>query len=348
MKKRPADKIKRILIMKWSALGDLMISSAVFEDICQHFPSADIDLSTGLAYQKLFAEDPRFNKVLAIDLNNVHRGFKGIWRWVQCVCNESYDLIFDLQSNDRSRLFLSIVRCLSFGRTTIVGLHKRYPYHLAPEKNAPAGFERQRCALASAGLVPVTMQPKLHVPSRNHCQALALLQQNDIADSPFYVFVPGSNPAGKLKRWGAERYAALAEALFDKGHGPAVLIGGPDDADECRAITESVKKTGSIVNLCCQTEILDIVPIANKARFIIANDTGPTHVASASRQPMLVICGPTDPARVKPAGEHVEAIQADLDCINCYRKECSHHSCMSAITTDMILARIELMLARCS
>jgi heptosyltransferase-2 len=60
---------------------------------------------------------------------------------------------------------------------------------------------------------------------------------------------------------------------------------------------------------------------------------------------MVVICGPTDPRRVRPLGNSVITLQADLPCINCYRKHCSHHSCMRLITPDDVVARIQASLA---
>jgi heptosyltransferase-2 len=51
----------------------------------------------------------------------------------------------------------------------------------------------------------------------------------------------------------------------------------------------------------------------------------------------VVICGPTNPRRVKPVGDQVRTLQAELDCKNCYGKECDHHSCMSQVTPQMVV-----------
>ncbi|MBL8253945.1 MAG: hypothetical protein JNJ76_10115, partial [Candidatus Competibacter sp.] len=66
-------------------------------------------------------------------------------------------------------------------------------------------------------------------------------------------------------------------------------------------------------------------------------------VAAATDRPMVVICGPTDPHRVKPLGDNVVALQADLPCINCYQKDCAHHSCMPAITPDRVIATLRAL-----
>lgn len=126
--------------------------------------------------------------------------------------------------------------------------------------------------------------------------------------------------------------------LKEHGLKNVVLIGGPDDHEECAKISSRCGGNW-LVNLCGQTRILDIVPLSSAAKLIVANDTGTAHVASCTSTPMLVICGPTDARRVKPVGKHVRTLQADIDCINCYRKECSHHSCMKGVTPDMVFGK---------
>ena len=57
---------------------------------------------------------------------------------------------------------------------------------------------------------------------------------------------------------------------------------------------------------------------------------------------MVVVCGPTDPYRVKPQGDNVVAIQADMPCINCYCKQaCDHHSCMKAIEPAHVMTALK-------
>ena len=56
---------------------------------------------------------------------------------------------------------------------------------------------------------------------------------------------------------------------------------------------------------------------------------------------MVIVCGPTDPNRVKPVGDNVVGLQADLDCINCYcKKPCEHQRCMKEISPTMVLERL--------
>ena len=118
-----------------------------------------------------------------------------------------------------------------------------------------------------------------------------------------------------------------------------LILGGLDEIDECARI--DALTSDRVVNLCGRTELLDLVAYCEGARLVVGNDTGTAHVGSAAARPMLIICGPTDPNRVLPAGASVHALQADLPCINCYQKHCAHHSCMAWITPEMVLSELD-------
>lgn len=329
-------------------MGDIVISTALFEDIRRAFPDAAIDLNILPPWNRLFRNDPRFNEVIAVDLRKSEKGIKGFWHWLQEVKRRNYDLIVDLQSNDRSRWLMIALGLLGGKARYRLGNHKRYPYNLAPEppQELPIHpFVMQQRALESAGIPALTKRPVLPVDTAAERRVEQLLVEAKLQPEHYAVLLPGCQAAGYLKRWGADNYAGLAQLLRQQGLKVAI-VGGPDEMGEC----EKIAATGDsewLLNLCGKTQIVDIVPLARQARLIVGNDTGTAHVASASDRPMLVLCGPTDPRRVKPIGENVEALQlTDLDCINCYCKvSCDHHSCMKLLTPELVLAKLQQMAA---
>ena len=343
----PADKsIKKILIIKWSAMGDIVISTALMEDIRRAFPAASIDLNMLPPWDRLFRADPRFNEIITVDLRKTEKGLKGVWRWLREIRSRHYDLIVDLQSNDRSRWLMTALQ-LTGGRVRFrLGNHRRYPYNLAPappKQQSIHSFPIQQRALASAGIPALSPRPVLHVDAASRQRAKKLQADFSLRPDHYAVFLPGCQAAGYLKRWGVENYAGLARLLHERGLKVAI-IGGPDEMDECEKIRAAVGQEW-LVNLCGKTQIVDIIPLAEQAQLIVGNDTGTAHVASASERPMLVVCGPTDPNRVKPIGDNVQALQATgLDCINCYcKKPCDHHSCMKQITPQIALEKLIAM-----
>lgn len=336
------DSIGRILILRWSALGDVVIATAAMEDVRRAFPGAEIDLNTMPPWDALFAHDPRFRRVLAPDLRGREGGLKGTLRWVRTMRARHYDLVVDLQSNDRSRMLIALLALAGPGPRYRLGLRPGIPYNIGPtDVRLPAHIhDVTRSALKAAGIPAVADRPVLHPSPAHEAHARELMDAHGLKDGAYTLFLPGSQAAGHLKRWGAERYAELGRRLHAGGLEKVVLVGGPDEVDECARIEKAVGADW-LVNLCGRTAILDIVPLARGARFVVGNDTGTGHVAAAAGRPMTIVCGPTDPARVRPVGTRIETLQADLDCINCYCKApCDHHSCMKLITPEMVEATV--------
>ncbi len=336
-----AEQIRRILIIKWSALGDIAMSTCIMQDVALAFPHAEIHLNTQPPWDRLFREDPRFAKVLSIAVREKGRRWHNTWRWLQNVRQGNYDLIVDLQSNDRSRLMLAWLR-LTGNRSLIIGNKPGFPWHFSgPPTGAANPVDRMRASLQAAGIPTRTARPSFHIPDHNRQHAAQLLASHGLQAGSYAVFYPGCQAAGYLKRWGNANYAGLARMLLDQGRvNQVVLVGGKDELDDCTAIANLAGK--GVVNLCGRTEVLDIIPIAQGAALQVGNDTGTAHLAAASSVPMVVVCGPTDVGRVRPQGDNVIGIQAELPCMNCYcRHPCDHHSCMKAIRPVDVLNAID-------
>jgi heptosyltransferase-2 len=332
------DDIRRILIIKWAGMGDVVISTAIIEDVFRAFPGREIHLNAMPPWNSLFTDDPRFSRIWVVDLRNRERNVKGMWRWVRTARAGNYDLIIDLQCNDRTRLLLTALLISGSRVPWRIGNRPVFPYNISHPKlpGSTHVFQRMRASLLAAGIPANTERPLLHCSETHRKRAFAILEENDLEDGRFAVFLPGSHAAGLTKRWGVRNYRQLALLLEAAGLTKVVLLGGPDEAEECVAIAEG--ENSLVVNLCGRTQLLELPAIFERAALIVANDTGTAHLAAASNQRMIVICGPTDPRRVKPVGNGVIAIQADLSCKNCYRKTCDHHSCMKFVTPGQVMA----------
>ena len=75
--------IRRILIIKWSGIGDVAIATATIQDIRDAFPDASMDLNTMAPCDRLFRDDPRFDDVFCFDLRGSERSMAGHWRWLR-------------------------------------------------------------------------------------------------------------------------------------------------------------------------------------------------------------------------------------------------------------------------
>lgn len=331
--------IKRILIIKWGGMGDIVISTAIMEDIRQAFPQAELHLNTMPAWQSLFAHDPRFSRIWCVSLQQRPGRWRAYRQWLTEVVAMQYDLIIDLQTNDKSRSLLTMLRLMGKAPRLLVGNHPQFPYTVRQPQRLPQAhsFQIMQQTLLSAGIPTSTNGPKLHSASSSVESAELLLAQHGLAPKSFVVFLCGSHAGGLTKRWGGAHYSALAGKCIQQGE-RVVLLGGRDEAEECSAIASQHPQ--QVVNLCGQTSLLEVPVICGQAKYIVANDTGTAHLAAATKTPMTVICGPTNPLRVKPPGSQVIALQLDVPCKNCYAKQCSHHSCMRQLSPSQLLSHL--------
>lgn len=334
-------KIRRILVIRWGALGDVVVCTAILEDLRRAFPDSEIDFNTTAPCDRLFETDPRITRVLCFEVRSKIKRWRAMQRWLWAVRKRGYDLVIDLQSNDRSRLLLGLLQLTGNGIQYRMGTCGGWPYNITPSKSmgVVSALERYRAPLGRVGIPATTSRGVVHVNAANRARAGELQAANGLRLGCYVIFMPGSAKRGRLKRWGANHYAALARAMLARGMDRIALVGSRDDAEECRAVAEMVGP--GVVDLCNQTAILEVAALCEDARCVVANDTGTAHIAAASGCPTLVICGPTDPRRVKPPGDNVVAMQAELPCINCYRKTCTHHSCMVRIGPEAVLSAIE-------
>lgn len=347
MKAVQLDRIRRVLVIKWSALGDVVIASALMEDIARAFPHADIHLNTQPNCTALFAHDPRFAEVWAIDVRSKTHRWANSLAWLKKARAGRYDLVIDLQRSDHSRFLLALL-WLSGGAPRIrVGNRGGFPYTHQPAVRDPLAhaFPMMQSVLQAIGISTPTAHPVLYTAPERLAAVASLREQHGLTDSSYVVLLPGAAAAHPLKRWGAARFAELARLLHARGVQKIAIVGGPDEVDECAEIAAA---GDDVVNLNGQLQLLDIAPLCAGASAIIGNDTGTAHFASAAARPLLVLCGPTDPRRVKPIGSTAVAVQAQLPCRNCYAKVCANpdtQACMKAITPEWVAAQFPALAA---
>ncbi|MDE1884331.1 MAG: glycosyltransferase family 9 protein [Xanthomonadaceae bacterium] len=333
--------IRRILILKWSALGDVALATVAIEDIRLQFPQAVLHLDTLPSAQRLFAADPRFDAVFALPMRDRKQRWRAHWQWLRRVRDARYDLIVDLQSSDHTRILLA---CLAFGHGKVRqrwGIRRGFPYTLAPPADTgPHPAQRMRALLACAGIRARTARPVLHASPAQRARVAAVLRERGAISGRYAVLLPGSQAGGWLKRWGVERYAELGLLLHARGMQRILVIGARAEADDCVRIVAAIQtRVPGVALHLADLDLLEIIPVCEGAACVIANDTGTAHIAAAAGRPLWVLCGPTDPRRVRPLGAF--AVQANHPCLDCYRKTCRwgpKPQCLERIEPAAVLA----------
>jgi ADP-heptose:LPS heptosyltransferase len=286
---------KRILIVKLSALGNVILSLGPFAAIRQHHPAAEITLLTTAPYAGWLAEAPWFDRVL-IDERPAWWNLPAVWRLRRMLRGGRFDRVYDLQTSNRSSWYFRL-----------------FPHHARPEwcgiapgcshphrdldRDCMHDIDRQFAQLAYAG---VSERP-LPDLSWNRADIGRFGLPTRIA-----LLVPGSSAHRPGKRWPAPSYAALAEALMATGLTPVVL-GTPGESGLAAVIRARVPAT---IDLTGRTTLPDLAPLARAAKVAVGNDTGPMHlIAAAGCRSIVLFSHDSDPQRCAPRGRSVTVVR---------------------------------------
>jgi lipopolysaccharide heptosyltransferase II len=155
-------------------------------------------------------------------------------------------------------------------------------------------------------------------------------------DSPYAVLLPGTN--WPTKRWPVEHFAAMVAPLHERFGLRTVVAGSPSDRDLASRITGATDVTGA-------TSLPQLVALLQGAHVVVANDSGPMHIASALGRPLVTPYGPTSPVRTGPYGRMDTVVRLDIVCSPCYSRTCSHQSCLQWLGPEHLLREIERQLA---
>jgi heptosyltransferase-2 len=190
--------------------------------------------------------------------------------------------------------------------------------------------------LESRGIEPDRDPPRLPVPADSAARAREALARAGLpADRSLVLLAPGA-AFSWTKRWPAQRFGEVGRLLLEKGLLPAVAIG---PGEEGLAEAARVAAGGYLPALGADLDPVDLAALSARARVVVANDSGPMHLAAAVGTPVVAIFGPTDPGRTGPCGAPFEVLDRYVFCSPCYLKQCPYrHECMREIGVEEVLA----------
>jgi ADP-heptose:LPS heptosyltransferase len=273
--------VSRILVIRLGALGDFVLSFAPFAAIRAQHAGDEITLLTTKPFASLAARAPWFDRVL-VDTRPKWWDVRALWRLSRSL--RGFDFVYDLQTSARSSRYFLLA-----GRPPWSGIAPGCSHpHANPRRDLMHTLERQREQLAMAGIVDVP-RPDLSW----------LVGAPFLLPKSFALLVPGAAPHRPRKRWPAENYASLAQALLARGLTP-VVVGAKQESPLAGIVRAACP---AAIDLTGQTRIEDIAGLARRAALAVGNDTGPMHLAAAVGCPCVVLFSDdSDPARTAPRG----------------------------------------------
>ena len=347
----------RILIIKPSAIGDVVHALPVLNLLRRKWPEAHITWLVTPTCAGLVQNHPLLNETILFD----RRGWatasigalRGLWQFSRMLREKQFDLVIDLQgllrSGWMSRTTKAPVRVGFANARELAPLFytHRVPIHTM-EQHA---IERYLSVAEALGCPRAPVEFHFAVDEPDRASVRELLQ----TDEPYAVLMPGTNWI--TKRWPPDYFAAVIGPLWEQFGLRTVIAGGPGDAKLAEQVLSSTPTPGNprpgdksardrVVDLVGRTNLRQTVALLERASLVLANDSGPMHIAAALGRPLVTPYGPTNPVRTGPFRRLDTVIRLDLPCSPCYSRSCSHISCIRWLTPEMILAQVSIALGR--
>jgi len=319
----------KILIIKPSALGDIVHTLPFLAALRTTFPAAEIHWVVARGLHTFLEGHPMINRLWIMDkerwkqLSRFRESIQEINSFRKGLANEHFDVSIDLSGLLRSGLI-----------TFAAGA--RYKLGFSDSDEGSPFFYTHT---VEGGRQIHAIDRYLKLAALMGCDATQVSHPMPPypADTPLLSSLPDrfcviAPSAGKeANRWPAERFGALAASLSL----PSVVISSKADAEVVATVVAT--SNGMAINLAGKTGLKELVALIARARFLISNDTGPMHIAAALGVPVFAIFGPANPVRTGPYGSIHTVIQEPLDCIPCYRQQpCTHWTCMQDITVEKV------------
>lgn len=342
------DAPSRILIIRFSSIGDIVLASPLIRAVRARFPTAQIDFVTKAAYAELVRSHHALNYTFTYDSGT---GFDGLRALKRRLAEERYDLIIDLHNSLRSRFLRSlrgvrdivVVDKRVLERTALVKFKKNLYREVVPVA------DRYLETVAPWGIANDGKGLELHITDEvlfgvNARMARLKLHRFEAA----FGLCPGARH--RTKRWPAERYAEAGIRLVKETDGVVLIFGGPEDRESAAAIAAAIGSEAGperVINLAGELSIMETAAAFEYVDAVVTNDSGLMHVAAARHRPLVAVFGST----VREFGffpVHSEATVlevAGLDCRPCShigRAECpeGHMRCLAETTVETVVQSV--------
>jgi len=344
-----AARVRKVLVVRMSAIGDVILTLPVVDALHERLPEARIDFAIKREFAELVEGHPGVARVWRFERES---GFGGLMRLAAEIAAERYDLVVDLHHNPRS-IYLrwrsrAWMRRTYRKQTWQRMLLKTFGINLI--KNAAPVADRYFTALEDFGLARGGRRPVLHLPARAAAEAGRALAAAGIEAGAGYVAVaPGASYP--TKRWPAAGFIEAAAELAGRG-GQVGVVGGGSDREVTAEVAAGLTAQGiKAADLAGGLTLAGSAAVLARARLLLTNDSGLMHAADALDVPLIAVFGPTRrELGFYPLGPRSGVVEhPGLRCRPCTlhggpRCPKGHHRCMSEICArDVVLVANEVL-----
>jgi heptosyltransferase I len=367
----------KILLVKLSAVGDVVNTIPVLNALRRRYPTAQIDWLVTAAIADLLQHNPAISNVIEFARDDWSKPwtptpFVNYARLASKLRANTYDLVLDLHGQLRTGLLV-----LATGAPVRIGFDRprasvwdasprtfpaearkhawqgaregswlAYTHHIPVPTLDVHAVERYLRVGAMLGLEGGPPDFSFPIPQAASVSVDTLLRQRGLAGAPLLAMAPGT--VWETKHWGTAKFAEVARHFLRKGFAVA-LMGSRRERVVCE---EVARLAPGAIDIAGETTLSELAALIRRSAISVTNDSGPMHFAVALDRPVVSIFGPTDPIWIGPYGRDGAVLQAGVPCSPCLLRQLSRchfgHVCMENVSAQAVIARMDDVIRKSS
>ena len=349
--------INKILIIRFSSMGDIVLTFPVVEALKEEYPDSEIFFLCKKRYKSLLLDHPRIDRVIELDTQGVHKGINGLTRLIKELKPLQLDVILDLHSNLRSFIIRNLVRV-----KTKVKYNKRWWARFFMVYFKPFKIKSKHtldCYIQSLQKLGIKSKAKIltfHLNENDKVWADRFLSENGWNGERILLGVaPGARWG--TKEWDKEKFARAVEMLSGRFAMDVVLFGDKNGENTITWINQELSKKRESGKSRGIIQAIDlpfnhVAGILRMCDVLVTNDSGLMHLASFLKVPVVAIFGPTHPKLgFSPLGQDSLVVTVNEKCSPCSlhgKRECHRKErfCMDRISPEEVAEKVFAFLNR--
>lgn len=344
-----------ILIVKMSAIGDVIHTLPALNALRRHFPRARITWLVEEAAADMILGHPSLDRVILsrrklwvkeLFSSRYHQALKRIGHFIKELRDTDYDMILDFQGLLKSGIMVMLARGkqkIGFdkGMEHAESSHLFYNVRIPPVSMEIHALKRGLLFLESLGIPLGKVVYNLPITQKDRQEINFILEEAGVDPAQPIICI---NPQAtwKTKLWSNQKFADLGDRLINTYKAQIVFTGGKGDQEDVETIL-SMMKGGT--NLAGLTRLITLAALFQQAILLVTTDTGPMHLGAAVGMKVCAIFGATAPWRTGPYGSKNRVVRAGIGCSPCFKRECPFSmECMEDISVDQVMDHIAMLM----
>jgi len=343
-----------VLVVKLSAIGDVVHTLAFLDVLHRNFPGARIDWLVEEGAAGIIEGHPAIRRVIIsrrktwlrklMDDRSYRTVLREILSFLKDLRRVRYDCVIDMQGLLKSGMLVGLSRGkrkvgMAGGREGAWLFLKETPIRVNYHQHA---IDRYLEVAAYLGCLWDRWDNQIPVLESYQNAMDRLLSDHGFKGGDLVALNPMAK--WKTKLWEPAFFAALADRIMTELSCRVVFTGSKGDLPVIENILSMMEQKP--LNFTGKTGLKELACLYGRCRVLVTTDTGPMHMAAAMGCPVVALFGPTSPLRTGPHGPGHRVLTSGADCGPCFKKSCEKWFCMRDITVQSVFDAVREVLLR--